>query len=329
MASKTILMAAALYMIVVCMAAAFTAYHWPAITSSWRAWRGVEEAETGLESPVLLSTEVPATTLRVLEAGHPQHPDRPARDWALPTVHFRWAPALEVPDMRATLLWKDPALVSLENILTADECGALIALAAPHMGPSLTITHDTGKHIQDPSRTSYTALMRHDAHPFVWTVMERAARVMGTLPQFLETLQVVRYLPGQKFDYHHDFLNAGAVVDAAGQRSKTLFVYLTERGSEALGAGTTRFNRLGTPAAQHVIPSADAATDGVVDTWCPQGGGLLWCNTLPDGVRDWRTLHTGTAPTVGVKWGLNVWGRTKRNARITDQFLHDQGYVTA
>ncbi len=323
------------YLVLVCAAAAFTAFHWPAIGCTLGAgacrFNAPDDKAVPPGAQTALSTglgdKFVVKNLRTLETGYLANLDAPARDWALPSVDFAWSPALAPRGVSWERLWDEPPLLRLTGLLDPHECASLITMAAPHMGPSLTLTHDTGAHVQDPSRTSYTALLHHDAHPLVWALMERAARAMGTLPQFLETPQVVRYLPGQQFDYHHDFLNADAVVAAGGQRCKTLFVYLTARDpEEPENAGTTRFCRLGTPNEKHVARSRDAGADGVVDAWCPQGGGLLWRDTTPKGDRDWRTLHRGSPPVAGVKWGLNLWARTKRNARITDAFLEARGY---
>jgi len=54
------------------------------------------------------------------------------------------------------------------------------------------------------------------------------AWLCGVHPIFLEHLQVVRYRPGQFFRTHTDHIPSKKAVSENGQRSKTLFVYLSQ-----------------------------------------------------------------------------------------------------
>lgn len=227
--------------------------------------------------------------------------------WALPGADFSWGLQMAPPFVTYTRLYDEPPILRVNGLLPRHICEALIALAAPSLSPSLTITHDTGVHVRDPVRTSYTTLLQHGQGNAVvdWTV-QAAARAMGTTVDYMETLQVVRYLPGEKFLAHHDFINAERVVEQHGQRCKTLFIYLSDR-EEGETGGTTRFTRLDTPPTWRAAPK-----QGEWEGWCEAGSGLLWANLLPDGSKDYRSLHEGTPPVLGVKWGLNAWARTKR-----------------
>lgn len=228
------------------------------------------------------------------------------KDWGIIPLDYAFSQRLSVPGVTYEVLrHQSPSIVRVKGFMSKGEAKALIELMAPRMAPSLTITNDTGAHVRDPGRTSFTALVPHDLTPLTEALVERAARVTGTLPQFVETLQIVRYLPGQDFKHHHDFINSPDLVGKVGQRTKTLFVYLSER-PEGEEGGTTHFPRLDTPADWEKAP-----TRGEANLWCEAGEGLMWLNTRPDKTRDWRTLHAGTPPTKGVKWGLNIWVRTK------------------
>ncbi|KAJ3328176.1 hypothetical protein HDU93_001585, partial [Gonapodya sp. JEL0774] len=58
-----------------------------------------------------------------------------------------------------------------------------------------------------------------------------------------------------------------------------------------LGMGSTQFPNLNV----EVMPKKGRAT--------------FWWDVTIDGKDDARTLHAGTPPVVGEKWGLNIWQR--------------------
>lgn len=244
----------------------------------------------------------------------------PAHLWAVPGVDLDaddpCLPADVTYDVVSTL---GPSIVQVGNVFDGETCRALIQAASAKMAPSLTITSDTGVHVADPARTSFTALLDDFTSPLVRGAMARLAAVMGTDPAYLETLQVVRYLPGQHFKPHHDFLNSAEVVAEVGQRCRTLFLYLNDREEGETGA-TTAFLRLGTELTAQVVPYGPGTGAGTFEGWAPAGSGFMWANIEPTGSRDWRTLHEGRPPTKGVKWGLNVWLRSKPNALAAAAF---------
>ena len=132
--------------------------------------------------------------------------------------------------------------------------------------------------------------------------IQRAAYLSKVLPSHAEPAQVVRYLPGQKYNEHHDFFDRAAPSFAAktrvgGQRLATVLAYLREPDS----GGRTSF------------PSARVGFDP------RKGDALLWWNLKEDGKEDVMTLHAGEPVVSGEKWALNLWLRERPNRAETEE----------
>jgi prolyl 4-hydroxylase len=139
-------------------------------------------------------------------------------------------------------------------------------------------------------------------HPAVRGAIQRAAYLSKVFPSHAEPAQVVRYLPGQKYNKHHDYFDRAAPSFYAktkngGQRLTTVLAYLREpdRG------GRTSFPRLNT--------GFDPK----------KGDALLWWNLTEDGREDVMTLHAGEPVLAGEKWALNLWLRERPNRAETEE----------
>jgi hypothetical protein len=127
-----------------------------------------------------------------------------------------------------------------------------------------------------------------DSH--VRSIERRASDLMGLQTCNVEPLQIVSYTKGQKFDLHHDggtLLDDGSVELVLPKRLITFFTYLNTLPS---GIGCTSFPSLGLS----VTPE--------------RGTAVLFCNVLPDGTPDARTIHKAE-PVFGKleKFGVNIW----------------------
>jgi prolyl 4-hydroxylase len=117
----------------------------------------------------------------------------------------------------------------------------------------------------------------------------RLARLLGCRRGQFEPWQVTRYRRGGRFEDHYD---AGSwSADPAGDRQYTVLIYL----NDAAG-GATRFRRL------------------ALEVPARAGRLLAWRNLLPNGERDERMLHAGTAVRRGVKNVLVTWVRQRELA---------------
>lgn len=119
----------------------------------------------------------------------------------------------------------DPPVLLFENLLSADECAALIALGGPRWIPSLvgnsalaTVT------TMSRERTSLSASVDYD-WPVVRKLHDRLRHMSG-----LETIQLelIQYTGGQEFRLHHD----------GAERRYTFVVYLNDLSGEDDGGET-------------------------------------------------------------------------------------------
>jgi len=176
------------------------------------------------------------------------------------------------------------------NFLSPDECRVMMAAIDAVARPSTV--YDVG-HAEN-YRTSYSGDV-DPADPFVRMIERRIDDLLGMEPELGETLQGQRYLPGQEFKAHYDWLWTLAEYwprekTRGGQRSWTAMVYLNavEEG------GATEFTELGISIA-------------------PQAGALLvWNNATPEGAPNPQTMHAAQPVIRGSKYVMTKWYRTRK-----------------
>jgi len=125
-------------------------------------------------------------------------------------------------------------------------------------------------------------------------IRSRIAALANVSVTALEPTQVLRYVVGQQFGAHVDFLDVTTPAQAVdvrqhGQRAMTVLVYLNDN----YDGGDTAFPDLG------------------LSFKGRKGDALVFWNLTEAGEPDWRTRHVGTAPTRGVKWLLSQWIRIR------------------
>jgi prolyl 4-hydroxylase len=119
--------------------------------------------------------------------------------------------------------------------------------------------------------------------------------VLGVPLANAEHLDLLRYLPGQEYRPHRDYLPPSAPgntphPDAPGQRVHTVFAYLADVES----GGETDFPLLDV----RITPKA--------------GRVVHFVNLDATGAPDPRTLHAGMPVHAGVKWLGTLWTRQRR-----------------
>lgn len=171
----------------------------------------------------------------------------------------------------------------------------IIDRAAGRLGPSYVNDAATGEVRPHPMRTATYSQFHLLQRDLVIAVMqERAARLTQVPVVQHEAPNVISYEPGQKFDFHFDFVapeSRGFQQELAtlGQRILTLITYLNE---DFEGAATA-------------FPELGFEFRGGI------GDALVFSNVLPDGSPDRLTLHAGMPPRSGRKWVLSQWIRNK------------------
>lgn len=188
---------------------------------------------------------------------------------------------LHVPPPRT--LSDSPAIHALPGLLSAVECDLLATLSERRLRPALIFHEGQGRFVADPVRDSDAAgFPILSEWPAVHAINRRFAHASGTTVAQGETLQVLRYRPGQHYRTHLD-----AVPGLTNQRSLTLLVYLNDE----YQGGETCFTRI------------DLSHRG------GKGDGLLFANCLPDGRPDPMSEHAGLAVRSRVKLIASRWIR--------------------
>lgn len=129
--------------------------------------------------------------------------------------------------------------------------------------------------------------------PLVERVMRKIEQVTGVGRVHYESLQLLKYRPGEFFRRHHDSYDGSFGAQAMGHRIMTAFMYLNDVPEG--GGGETRFTDLEhTPA---VAPRL--------------GRMIVWPNvwTMEPTSHDHRMMHEACPTTRDLKFGANVWIR--------------------
>jgi prolyl 4-hydroxylase len=171
------------------------------------------------------------------------------------------------------------------GLLTSAECAYLIQVAEPLLQPSV-VYNDAGEEVRNPIRTS-------DGMGFYWLIEDpaihalnrRVAHATRTSYEQGEPLQVLRYVPGQEYRPHYDYLEA---VD--NPRPWTALIYL----NDDYEGGATRFVKTG------------------LDVRGRAGDVLVFGNAGPHGKRDPLAEHAGLPVTAGKKYLATRWIREGR-----------------
>ncbi|KQZ68249.1 proline dioxygenase [Rhodanobacter sp. Root561] len=184
---------------------------------------------------------------------------------------------------------ENPALRVLENLLDAEECDELIALAQPRLKRALTVASD-GSNQVDQRRTSEGMFFTLNELPLVGRIEQRLATLLGMPVSHGEGLQILHYLPGQEYEPHFDWFDPqqpgyDTITAVGGQRVASVVMYLN---TPAQGGGTA-FPELGLTV---------TARRGAAVYFAYEGG-------------DQQSLHAGLPVQRGEKWIATKWLRER------------------
>ncbi len=187
-----------------------------------------------------------------------------------------------------------PQVKTKDALLSAFACAYLRAAARPHLRPSHVIDPTRGEAMAAALRTSSDCTfdpIQEDV--FLRLMQSRMCAQAAVSPACAEHLVVLRYLPGEEYRPHRDYLSAAALSanrPEAGQRMRTICVYL----NEVDAGGETEFSLLNL----RIEPRIGRAV--VFDNLDQQGG--------PDA----NSLHAGLPVIAGEKWLATLWLRQHR-----------------
>ncbi|CAG8952510.1 hypothetical protein HYFRA_00009613 [Hymenoscyphus fraxineus] len=232
----------------------------------------------------------------------------------------------ENPPYRTRIISKNPLVIYIANFLTDKEMKHVLEVAKNDFSRS-EVAEDDGTSSLANSRTSQSAVLTRD--DTVRCIEERALNFQGfdTGRAHLESIQLVKYGTGEKYNAHTDWFDAELQRTAGmgGNRESSFFAYV--EASNITGGGTN-FPLIEVPRDEKwcdYIDCDEPWENGVTFRPIP-GSAVFWQNMLEDGSGDPNTLHAGLPVTSGLKIGMNIWTRQWPMNPIHNADSDDEGY---
>ena len=273
------------------------------ITPELRQWI-VAQAEAGFTPQVILESMCASgwtedVAVQAMEDTLRQHLDGIAQSQGLPAAvpvpepDIDDAPLyIDTRDRRVHVLqaMAHPRVVVFGNLLSDEECEALIALAQPRMARSLTVATQTGGEEVNKDRTSSGMFFQRGETALIATIEARIAELLRWPLENGEGLQVLHYQSGAEYKPHYDYFDPDApgtpsILKRGGQRVGTLVMYL---GEPEKGGGT-------------VFP------DVHLEVAPKRGNAVFFSYERPH--PSTKTLHGGSPVRAGHKWIATKWLR--------------------
>ncbi|GMI98193.1 hypothetical protein like AT3G28480 [Hibiscus trionum] len=204
---------------------------------------------------------------------------------------------------RVTQLSWHPRAFIYKGFLSSEECDHLITLAKDKLKKSMVVDDETGENIESEERTS-TGMFLQKAQDDVVADIEARIAAWTFLPvENGESMQILHYEPGQKYDPHFDYLLDNANLMLGGLRIATVLMYL----SDVESGGETVFPESEVKLTQLKDESwSDCARNGYA-VKPRKGDALLFFNLHLDATPDSDSLH-GSCPVIkGEKWSATKW----------------------
>ncbi len=201
-----------------------------------------------------------------------------------------------------------PLVLSVTGFLTTEECQHIQRLAEPSMEYSevVLMDKDAGRPASD-FRTSQTTFLR-STDDFMVDIDYRTSSLVRLPRSHQESVQVLRYGLGEKYDNHHDYFDPRAyrndqrtlsrIKNGRKNRMVTVFWYL----SDVVSGGETVFPRFNGGREKNM---KDCETGLKVK---PEVGKvIIFYSMTPDGKLDPSSLHGACPVQEGIKWAANKW----------------------
>jgi hypothetical protein len=185
----------------------------------------------------------------------------------------------------------EPPVKIIENFLSSEDCKYLIETYDDKVFKSrVVINTSDGKSAPDThsSRTSSTFFIPNTDKVII-ELRKKVSEMLNVDVRNIEGIQFLRYVKGERYLWHHDFLKADNITN---QRADTIIVYLNDL--EEKDGGATGFF--------HYKMKV-----------CPKEGRAAWFkNCDENGQLIKESLHAGEEILTDVtKYALNVWIRQK------------------
>ncbi|NEX62305.1 proline hydroxylase [Noviherbaspirillum sp. 17J57-3] len=203
---------------------------------------------------------------------------------------------VQTPDRRVNVVFslKSPRIVVVGNLLSDDECDAMLAYTEQKLVRSPVVSDTDGSSAMHSHRTSRGAMLQRGETELVARIEARLAALMQWPVERGEGLQVLRYDHGNEYRPHYDWFNTEQPgprkhLERGGQRFGTIVMYL----SDVEKGGGTSFPKLG------------------LEVQPKKGGAVFFANVDRYGAPDENTLHAGEPVVSGVKYIATKWVRER------------------
>ncbi|KAG2549140.1 hypothetical protein PVAP13_9KG172500 [Panicum virgatum] len=204
-----------------------------------------------------------------------------AGGFAPATAASRGAGAFD-PSRVVQLSWRPRAFLH-KGFLTDAECDHLIALAKDKLEKSMVADNESGKSVQSEVRTSSGMFLEKKQDEVVTRIEERIAAWTFLPPENGESIQILHYQNGEKYEPHYDYFHDKNNQALGGHRIATVLMYLSnvEKGGET------------------IFPNAEGKLLQPKDD--------TWSECTRNGYADSDSLH-GSCPVIeGQKWSATKW----------------------
>lgn len=190
---------------------------------------------------------------------------------------------------------KQPQIILLGNVLSNDECDAIVAHCGTRYTRSTVTGDDDGSSVVHEGRTSDMAFIQRGEAEVAERIEQRLAALAHWPAECGEPFQLQKYASTQEYRPHYDWLDPDSTghrshLARGGQRLATFILYL----SEVDQGGGTVFPRLG------------------LEVYPKKGSALWFLNTDSNHQPDRQTLHGGAPVVHGTKIIANKWLRQER-----------------
>ena len=276
------------------------------VTPELRAWI-IEQATAGHKPEAVLQSMLTSgwdedLAIATLEETLTGYLDQRAAQAALPAPVKVPEP---LPDGIRTTVWaadrevqilvnlQTPRVIVFGDLISADECDEMIALARARLERSETVQTDTGSSEINEARTSQGMFFDRGEHALCARLEARMGALLGWPVENGEGLQVLRYGPGAEYKPHYDYFDPAqpgtpSILKRGGQRVASLVCYLN---TPKLGGAT-------------VFP------DIRLDVAPVRGNAVFFSYDRPHPAT--RSLHGGAPVIEGEKWVATKWLREGR-----------------
>ncbi|GKV08633.1 hypothetical protein SLEP1_g20237 [Rubroshorea leprosula] len=206
------------------------------------------------------------------------------------------------PTRVTQLSWRPRAFI-YKGFLSPEECDHLIDLAKDKLQKSMVADNDSGESVESEVRTSSGMFLSKHQDEVVADIEARISAWTFLPEENGESIQILHYKHGEKYEPHFDFFHDKANQELGGHRVATVLMYL----SDVESGGETVFPN-----------SEEKFTQQKDDTWSEcakkghavkprKGDALLFFSLHPDATTDNYSLH-GSCPVIkGEKWSATKW----------------------